>query len=166
MITYTDGIKEAIIVSCSDNEWVVNVYDSFDFFRNCKTPIETKTFRGTPNRTQMLEIWPGWNPKVRDPETWSVIENSTDDLPLLTAVPQNVSARQIRLWLIQHGISLNQIENAIQQIQDDMVRQTVQIEWEYAPYVERNHPWLISLAQSLGLNEEQIDQAFREASLI
>ena len=166
MITYTDGTKEAIIVSLSNNEWIVNIYESFEAFRNCHEPLETKKFKGTPNRTQMLETWPGWNVRVRNPETWVIIEDSTDDLPLLSSVPANVSARQIRLWLINHGISLTQIENAIQQIQDDLVRQTVQIEWEYAPYIERNHPWLIPLAQSLGLDEEQVDQAFREASQI
>jgi hypothetical protein len=92
--------------------------------------------------------------------------NSRSIIVIPTPVPTSISARQIRLWLIQHGIQLDQIDNAIQQIQDDMVRQTVKIEWEYAPYVERSHPWLIPLAQSLGLNEEQIDQAFREASII
>ena len=95
---------------------------------------------------------------------WDV--NSRSIIAIPTPIPTSISARQIRLWLIQHGIQLYQIDNAIQQIQDDMVRQTVKIEWEYAPYIERSHPWLVPLAQSLGLNEEQIDQAFREASTI
>jgi hypothetical protein len=81
-------------------------------------------------------------------------------------IPQTISARQIRLWLINHNFSLSQIELAINNIEDLLIRETVRIEWEYAPYVERSHPWLMPLAQSLGLNEEQIDQAFREASLI
>jgi len=92
--------------------------------------------------------------------------DSTDDLPLLSAIPKNISARQIRLWLVQHNISLSQIDSAIDFIEDPITRETVKIEWEYAPYIERNHPWLIPLAQSLGLDEEQVDQAFREASLI
>lgn len=77
-----------------------------------------------------------------------------------------VSARQIRLWLIQHGIQLEAIDIAIASIQDQLIRESVKIEWEYAPYVERNHPWLIPLAQSLGLSESQIDQAFIEAYAI
>ena len=166
MITYTDGIKEAIIISVIDNEWVVNVYKSFEDFRTCQTPLEIKTFRGTPNRTQMLQSWPNWIPKVRDPNTWEVLPDSTDDLPLLSAIPKSVSARQIRLWLIQHNFQLSVIETAIDNIEDIMTREIVRVEWEYAPYVERSHPWLVPLAQSLGLNEEQIDQAFREASII
>jgi len=166
MITYTKDNKEAIITSAIDNQWTVSVYESFEHFRTCQTPLEIKTFNGTPNRTQMLQSWPDWTPRVRDPNTWEVLEDSTDDLPLLSAIPKNVSARQIRLWLVQHNISLSQIDGAIDSIEDAIIRETVKIEWEYAPYVERSHPWLIPLAQSLGLNEEQIDQAFREASII
>jgi hypothetical protein len=166
MITYTKDNKEAIITSAIDNQWTVSVYESFEHFITCQTPIETKTFNGTPNRTQMLQSWPDWTPKVRDPNTWEVLPDSTDDLPLLSAIPKNVSARQIRLWLVQHGFQLSQIETAIDNIEDPMTREIVRIEWEYAPYIERNHAWLVPLAQSLGLNEEQIDQAFREASAI
>lgn len=79
-------------------------------------------------------------------------------------VPQNISARQIRLWLVQHGFQLSQIDNAIEAIPDPTIRETVKIEWEYAPYVERHHPWLIPLAQSLGLSNAQVDQAFTEAA--
>jgi len=78
-------------------------------------------------------------------------------------VPESVSARQIRLWLINNGFELSQVENAINSIEDTITRETVKIEWEYAPYVERNHPMLIPLAQALGLTENQVDQAFREA---
>lgn len=92
---------------------------------------------------------------------WNPETSSFEPTPV--PVPPNVSARQIRLWLVQHGFVLSQIDNAINNIEDTLVRETVRIEWEYAPYVERNHVWLVPLAQSLGLNEEQIDQAFREA---
>jgi len=81
-------------------------------------------------------------------------------------VPESISARQIRLWLINNGIQLNQVENAIDSIQDPLIRETTKVEWEYAPYVERNHPMLVPLAQALGLSENQIDQAFIEAQYI
>lgn len=77
-----------------------------------------------------------------------------------------VSARQIRLWLVQRGIQLDSIDGAIASIEDQVIRESVKIEWEYAPYVERNHPWLVPLAESLGLTEDQINQAFIEASII
>lgn len=81
-------------------------------------------------------------------------------------VPEIISARQIRLWLINNGIQLIQVENAINNIEDPITRETIKIEWEYAPYVERNHPMLVPLAQALGLTEQQIDIAFIQAQNI
>lgn len=81
-------------------------------------------------------------------------------------VPESISARQIRLWLINNGIQLSQVENAINNIQDPLIRETTKVEWEYAPYVERNHPMLGPLAQALGLTEQQIDVAFIQAQNI
>jgi hypothetical protein len=82
------------------------------------------------------------------------------------SVPESVSARQIRLWLINNGIQLTQVENAINSIEDPITRETIKVEWEYAPYVERNHPMLAPLAQALGLTENQVDTAFIEAQYI
>lgn len=79
-------------------------------------------------------------------------------------IPDTVSARQIRLWLVQHGYSLADVTAAIDLIPDQSQRAVIQIEWEYAPYVERAHPMLIPLAAALGLTEEQVDAAFIEAA--
>jgi hypothetical protein len=108
------------------------------------------------------------------PETWAPEEGYTvvpdDELPEgwqrapdETPVPVNVSARQIRMWLVLHGISLATVDAAIDSIPDQMQRDLVKVEWDWAPYVERAHPMLIPLAAALGLSEEQVDQAFREA---
>lgn len=104
--------------------------------------------------------------------TWEVRDAVTGELVGINqrlpedaaAVPSTVSARQIRLWLIQHGVSLSQVDAAIASISDPMQRDSVQVEWEYAPYVERSHPMLIPLAAALGLTESQVDQAFIEAA--
>jgi hypothetical protein len=91
--------------------------------------------------------------------------NSGPDVPSTSIVPTNrVSARQVRLWLIRNGISLQNVTDAISSIEDPTLRDSVAVEWEYAPYIERSHPMLIPLAQILGLNEADIDMAFIEAS--
>lgn len=77
-----------------------------------------------------------------------------------------ISARQVRLWLINNGISLNSIEQAIDSIEDAQLREKTRVDWEYAPYVERNHPMLIPIASILGLTETDLDQAFLEAILL
>jgi len=79
-------------------------------------------------------------------------------------IPESVSARQVRLWLIDNNIALSNVEAAINTIEDMKLREKTKIEWEYAPYIERTHPLVNSLAQYLGLSHEQIDQGFIDAS--
>lgn len=81
-------------------------------------------------------------------------------------VPESVSARQIRLWLVRHGVSLAAVDAAIDAIPDQQARDECRIEWDYAPYILRAHPMLIPLAAALGLTPEQVDEAFREAATI
>lgn len=95
-------------------------------------------------------------PEAELPAGW---ERATDTSP----VPASVTARQIRLWLVSHGVGLAAVEAAIDAIPDATQRDMVRVEWEYAPYVERSHPMLVPLAAALGLSEAQVDAAFREA---
>jgi hypothetical protein len=100
--------------------------------------------------------------EVRDEGGNVVGMNQSADLT--PAVPESVSARQIRLWLLRQGISLASVDAAIDAIPDQLQRDSVRVEWDYAPYVERTHPMLIPLAAALGLTEAQVDQAFVEAA--
>jgi hypothetical protein len=112
-----------------------------------------------------LDVPEGWTPPkgctaVPDdelPAGWTVAEPSGP-------VPASVSARQIRLWLVLSGVSLATVDAAIESIVDPATRDTVRVEWEYAPYVERSHPWLVPMAAALGLDDAAVDQAFREAA--
>jgi hypothetical protein len=107
----------------------------------------------------------GWTPPegtrvVPDnelPAGWQMAEDTSP-------VPPSVTARQIRLWLVRSGYSLDTITQAISAIPDAATRDAVAVEWEYAPYVERSHPWLAPLGQALGLDDANIDQAFRQAA--
>lgn len=91
------------------------------------------------------------------PQGW---EYAADSSP----VPSQVSARQIRLWLVGAGVSMATVDSAIDSIPDQPTREAVRVEWEYAPHVERTHAWLVLMAAALGFTTEQIDQAFREAA--
>jgi len=107
-----------------------------------------------------LAYYPPAPPKPAENAVWGA---GTWVIPPVV-IPESISARQIRLWLIMHGISLAAVEQAIDQIPDEQQRDITRVEWEYAPYVERTHPMLIPLATVLGLSSEIIDQAFIEAS--
>ncbi len=93
------------------------------------------------------------------PAGWSKI---SQEIP----VPSTITATQIRLWLVNNGFSMNQIYDIISQIQDPLLKAQIEVQWEYAPYVERDHPMINTLGASLGLSSQQIDQAFREASVL
>lgn len=81
-------------------------------------------------------------------------------------IPTTITATQIRLWLINHDISLASVEEAINNIEDPKTKEITLVQWEYAPYVERNHPLIETIGSVLGMTREQIDDAFLEASLI
>jgi hypothetical protein len=102
-----------------------------------------------------------WEVRDEDGNVIGMNQQAVED-----SVPASVSARQIRLWLLRQGINLAAVDAAIDAIPDQLQRDSVRVEWDYAPYVERSHPMLIPLAMSLGLTEEQVDQAFREAAWI
>ena len=79
-------------------------------------------------------------------------------------VPQSVTARQIRLWLVGHGVSLAAVDAAIDAIPDATQREMARVEWGWAPYIERAHPMLMPLAAALGMSEGQVDAAFIQAA--
>ena len=84
--------------------------------------------------------------------------------PDVPAPPEpKISARQVRLWLIDKGISLSLVEQAIDSIEDSVLKEKTRVEWEYAPYIERSHPMLAPLSLILGLTEQDIDEAFMNA---
>lgn len=97
---------------------------------------------------------------------WNEENKSWDRKPIVKPVPQSVTATQIRLWLIKNGISMNTIYGAIEAIPDPKIKEEVSVLWEYAPYIERNNPFVAMMGQTLGLDDVALDQAFREAKLI
>lgn len=90
--------------------------------------------------------------------------NLSPDVPSISILPNDkISARQIRLWLLNRGVNLQSVYDAINSIEDPVLRDSVSVEWEYAPYIERNHPMLVPLAEKLGFSESDIDTCFVEA---
>ena len=87
------------------------------------------------------------------------------DGQLVIKIPESVTMRQARLVLLQQGI-LDDVETAINTIEDEATRRAVQIEWEYALDVRRDWPALQMVTQQLGITDEQLDQMFLLASEI
>jgi hypothetical protein len=81
------------------------------------------------------------------------------DGELVIPPPQVVSMRQGRLALLSAGL-LEGVEAAIAAIEDATQRKAVDIEWEYSQVIDRESPLVSTLAASMGLTEEQMDQLF------
>jgi hypothetical protein len=142
---------------------VFAVYSSWEAFIGSDTPLSTHEFNGANNYAAAEQFFAGWTKVCRDDSDWSVVECGPSPQP---EVPASVSARQIRLWLISNGVSLSQIETLIDNIPDQQQRDYTRVEWEYAPYVERTHPMLMTFASALGLTEQQVDAAFIAAATL
>jgi hypothetical protein len=105
-----------------------------------------------------LDLKPSSLPEVSGALSGYVVD------PAEFAVPQSITATQIRLWMFRNGISLESVQAAIDAMPDENARGETRIQWEYAPYIERSHPFVDALGLSLGLTSEQIDRAFSEAA--
>lgn len=75
-------------------------------------------------------------------------------------VPEKVTARQVRLLLLQQGL-LDEVEAMIKQ-QD----RATQIAWEWADEFRRDAPLLLALAANLGLTDEVLDNFFIAAAAL
>jgi hypothetical protein len=85
------------------------------------------------------------------------IEEQRESMKLLTA-------RQLRLGLVNNGFTLTQVTDAIDAIPDETDRAKAKIEWEYAATFDRIHPLVITIGTALGLSEDQIDTIWVSAT--
>ncbi|WP_457587274.1 hypothetical protein [Ensifer canadensis] len=74
-----------------------------------------------------------------------------------------LTARQLRLGLVNNGFTLAQVAAAIDALQDGADKEKARIEWDYAATFERAHPLISVVAAALGIPAEQIDVMWREA---
>ena len=72
-------------------------------------------------------------------------------------VPQSITPLQAKLQLLKLGL-LDEVETLV------TGDRTSQLYWEYASAIDRDNPMLLSMANSLGLTSEQVDEMFIEAS--
>jgi hypothetical protein len=78
-------------------------------------------------------------------------------------IPDTVTAVQIRLWLVAHGIGLDQVDAAIVSLPDE-TREATRIEWEYSATIHRSSSMLAQMATAFGMDGAAIDAAFVEAA--
>lgn len=86
-----------------------------------------------------------------------------EDIPPESITPDPVSARQLRLSLLQNGITSQDVIDMINLIEDPMQREAAHIEFEYAVQFERHNPLLLQIANALELTEATVDDWWETA---
>lgn len=111
----------------------------------------TELLSGITDKQQILNALSQFNPEY----VWAVTYETPPVKPL--------TRRQFRLALVTNSYSLSDIETLIAQIEDDMQRQIIQIEWQDATVFERNNSSLLTIAALMGLSSAQIDELWAQA---
>lgn len=74
-----------------------------------------------------------------------------------------MTARQLRLSLVENGFALAQVEAAIEALPDGPEKEKAKIEGQCAGEFKRDHPLLMTIAAQLGISAEQFDAMWTEA---
>lgn len=98
-------------------------------------------------------------------QTWEVRDFTEEELEELrqAAIPDSVTRRQAKQQLVLAGL-LDQVQPAIDAIEDDTERTLMQIYWDDSAFFEREHPQLVALGHGLGLSDVEMDDLFIAAA--
>jgi len=91
-----------------------------------------------------------------------VVASGTDAPSDTNTIPQSVSMRQIRLALLKAG-KLDSVNTMIA-AKIGLAGRSTQIEWEYAPELQRSSPLVADLGTALSLDRAALDALFVAAS--
>lgn len=97
---------------------------------------------------------------------WAQVENAQVPPmpgPVPAPVPQKVTRRQARQALLLDG-RLDDVQPAIDGIQDPVQRRLAQIEWDDSQDFERQRPLLIQLGSAIGYDDAGLDRLFTQAA--
>lgn len=140
--------RGVFILHCNITDAEGNTYDA-DY---CSRPDDTFGLNPT------IREWLAENPSFQvQPYAPPTVEEIRASLPPL-------SARQLRLGLVNAGISSSQITAAIESMPAGANKDRAQIEWEYATTFDRMHPLIASVGVALGFAEEHIDAVWASAA--
>lgn len=74
--------------------------------------------------------------------------------------PDTCTPRQLRIALIQTGISPSTIDTQIDAIADPVQKEIARAEWEYALEIKKEHPLVGMMAATLNLTQQQVNDIF------
>lgn len=75
----------------------------------------------------------------------------------------DVTPRQIRQALILSGVSIQQIEDALDSLPEP-TKSLAKVEWEYSISFQRSHPLVNQVGSMLGWSSQQLDDLWKLAA--
>lgn len=84
--------------------------------------------------------------------------------PYINPVPQEITMRQARLVLLEHGLLAN-VQPAIDSLPEP-AKTKAQIEWDYSNALQRDNQFVSVLGAALGLSAQDIDNLFIEGATL
>ena len=79
-------------------------------------------------------------------------------------VPEVIDARQIRLGLMDLNISTDDVEQAIEGINDSAAKETAKIDWGFSQTFPRSNPSVVAIGAALGLSDKDMDELWINSS--
>lgn len=103
-----------------------------------------------------------WNGDLGEWETTAALQ--AERLAYLRANAPELTPKQLRLILLENGVTSTMVDAALASIEDEVTREVATIEWQYGTGYQRLNPNLIMIAtQLLGLTDEKIDEMWKKA---
>lgn len=102
------------------------------------------------------QVQPGWG--------FDGDEFSSPPAPPPAPLP-DITARQLRLWLLSRGHSLSEVDDAVDGLPIG-IREPARVEWEYSTIYQRTHALIGMIGPVLGFSDDEIDAGFVEAAAL
>lgn len=146
------SITNSLDIRYFDDGVVVDEWIKIDNYR-LMTAQEIKKHE-TPKPSDFHTLWDG--------ENW--IDTRTEDeiKEFERSLFPNLTKRKFQLYMLDHGL-LDDVENAINAIEDPIQMRRMQIEYSSSDDFERKSPAVNYMCGLLGWNNEQVDIMWQEA---
>lgn len=112
-----------------------------------------------------------WNPLIGQIVTEDLVARNTQYHNPVFPVPASISPAQLRIIMRRvlgyDAAALGAfVEQVFSSIPDDGMREDARTLWEFSTTIERSHPLVVAAATQLNLTDAQVDDLFRQGSLI
>lgn len=101
-------------------------------------------------------------------QSWQVLDKPVPDSTVVTVFP-NYVPDEVPLWAFRAILTVSGLSAQVDALIDALPEPQKTIantQWQYGNFIVRTHPLIQACGAQLGMTREQIDDVFRQASLL